>query len=107
MPDFRPIASFCAMDAEFEWDSEKESVNRLKHGMSFGLARRVFLDPNRVTRRDDRHDYGEDRFITTGDIDGRLVVVVFTVRGEVIRIISARRANPRERRRHGRDPHEA
>ena len=95
------------MDLEFEWDDQKDANNWAKHRIRFSVARRVFLDPNRVTRRDARKDYGEDRFITTGQIDGRLVLVVFTRRGEAIRIISARNANSRERIRHGLDPHQA
>ena len=69
--------------------------------MSFELAFRVFLDPNRIERCDDREDYGEDRWITIGAVDPVLLVVVYTVRdddGKVIRLISARRANAQEKR---------
>ncbi|MBO0903233.1 BrnT family toxin [Jiella sonneratiae] len=94
------------MVSDFEWDDDKDARNRAKHRMSFRLARRVFLDQGRVTRRDVRKDYGEDRFVTTGFIDGRLVVVVYTLRGDAIRIISARIASSRERSRHGLDPND-
>jgi uncharacterized protein len=61
----------------------------------------VFLDPDRIEICDDREDYGEDRWITIGAVESALLVVVYTVRdvgGDVIRLISARRANAQERK---------
>jgi uncharacterized DUF497 family protein len=52
------------------------------------------------TREDDRADYGETRFITAGLLDGRMVVMVWTLRGEVRRVISMRKANEREQARY-------
>ena len=92
------------MEQEFEWDEAKEAVNRRKHGIGFDLAMRIFLDPDRITRADARGDYGEERFVTVGFIENRLFVVVHTMRGRAIRLISARKANARERRRHGDRP---
>lgn len=83
----------------FEWDEAKSVANKRKHHVSFEIAARVFLDPNRIEIFDDREDYGEDRWITIGLVDPVLLVVVYTLRGakgEVIRLISARRANEQE-----------
>ena len=85
----------------FEWDTAKERANRAKHGLDIRTAARVFLDPYRIEQYDDREDYGEDRWITIGTVDPALLVVVYTVSdeaGEVIRLISARRANAQEER---------
>jgi len=85
----------------FEWDEAKSIANRRKHRLSFELAARVFLDPNRLEVFDDREDYGEDRWITIGLVDPVLLVVVYTLRGakgEVVRLISARRANGQEKK---------
>ena len=90
---------------KFEWDHAKAEKNREKHGIRFEVAAKVFLDPERVTVPDRRFDYGEERFITLGRIDDRLYVVVFAEKAmtATIRIISARKANARERRRYGDD----
>ena len=87
----------------FEWDADKAQNNLEIHGIRFEVAATVFLDPDRVQVVDDRFDYGERRLVTYGKIDGRLIVVVFTEDPDTntIRIISARKANDRERRRHG------
>jgi uncharacterized DUF497 family protein len=61
-------------------------------------ARRAFSDPFVVEREDDREDYGEPRFTILGMVDGRLLSVAYTLRGEIIRIISARGAEPYEQR---------
>jgi len=85
-----------------EWDEKKSRLNRRKHGISFHLAQEVFGDPFRLTIPDQTVE-GEERIWTIGRLERLLiVVVVHTIwddRGEeVIRIISARRATPRERR---------
>lgn len=88
---------------DFEWDEGKADANRLKHGVSFQVAARVFLDPFRMEMYDDGVDYDEDRWITVGMVDPVLLVVVYTVRGDkdqVIRLISARKANEKERRQY-------
>ena len=84
----------------FEWDDSKASQNLVKHGVPFEYAIRVFLDMTRVEFEDARKNYGEDRRVTLGVIDGRLHVVTYTLRQESIRLISARKANARERRRY-------
>lgn len=88
---------------KFEWDADKAQINLEKHKLRFEVAAKVFLDPDRSQVVDDRFDYGEERFVTYGRVDGRLFVVVFTQdeATQTIRMISARKANQRERRRHG------
>lgn len=88
------------MDAptDFEWDDAKASANEVKHGVSFDVAMEVFRDPRRRVSRDDRRDYGEERFATVGAVGAIRLAVVFTMRGDIVRIISARQANRRERR---------
>lgn len=79
---------------EFEWDPEKAAQNREKHGITFDAAADVLLSPH-VTKRSDRK--GEKRWVAVGPLEGRLITVVYTRRGEAIRIISARRARANER----------
>lgn len=75
-------------------------------GFSFEDARAAFEDPYALDGRDDREDYGEERFNLTGMANSRLLVVTYTQRidentgDEIIRIISARKAEPREARRY-------
>jgi uncharacterized DUF497 family protein len=83
---------------EFEWDDAKARDNLAKHGVPFGYAARVFLDPDMVEFDASREGDAEVRWKAVGLIEGKLFVVVFTDRAEVCRIISARRANMKERR---------
>ena len=87
-------------DDEFEWDDEKAARNLASHGVSFEAARLAFDDAFAVVREDRRQDYGEDRFILLGMVHEHLLVVSYTIRGERVRIISARLAEPQERRRY-------
>lgn len=80
----------------FEWDDAKSDGCFAERGFDFFYAIRVFFDPRRLIRRDDRKSYGEERYQVFGCIDERLFVIVFTYRGADIRIISARKANARE-----------
>lgn len=82
----------------YEWDAHKNRANLAKHGVSFDAAVQIFEGPV-LTRRDDRKDYGELRLISMGETpsDHLILVVVHTPRDDVRRIISARRANTRER----------
>ncbi len=80
----------------FEWDPGKDRLNVREHGLRFEYAARVFFDPNRLDREDDREDYGEERRVTIGRIDERILAVVYTERGEFYRLISARKADERE-----------
>jgi uncharacterized DUF497 family protein len=83
---------------DFEWDDAKEEANLWKHDISFDEASRVFDDPLLLIEQDLSEDYGEDRFLATGLVEDLLITVVYTERGERIRIISARKANSDERR---------
>ena len=79
-----------------EWDPDKAKANRVKHGVSFPDAEAVLFDPHGITREDDSAD-GEERFVTLGlDALGRVLVVVYTYRGDTLRIISARKATRNE-----------
>lgn len=84
----------------FEWDDKKEKANILKHGIDFTTAARVFGDENRIELYDEAHSEEEDRYITIGLIHrtAYVVFVVYTERGTAIRLISARKATPKERR---------
>lgn len=84
----------------YEWDERKAALNLAKHGVPFDYAARIFLDSRRLDARDDRRDYGEDRRLTLGLIDGRLYAVAYTRRANSIRVISARKANQREQRQY-------
>jgi uncharacterized DUF497 family protein len=87
-------------DHEFEWDDAKADVNYARHRVSFDKAREVFGDPLAIARPDRREDYGEDRFNIIGVVDNSILHVSYTLRGDRIRIISARGAEPHERRRY-------
>src|SRR5689334_22432137 len=80
----------------FEWDSAKQALNLKKHGVDFEDAIGIWEGPV-LEWPDTRHDYGEDRFIATGEVDGRVLLIVYTPRGEARRMISARRASRDER----------
>jgi uncharacterized protein len=85
-------------DNRFQWDEEKATSNYAKHGVRFEAAQRVLDDPFAIELIDDRHDYGEDRFVLIGMASARLLTVVYALRDETIRIISARGAEPFEHR---------
>ncbi|GHU46626.1 hypothetical protein FACS1894200_00570 [Spirochaetia bacterium] len=83
---------------QFEWDSDKNELNKSKHGISFEDARYVFADPLHREFYDEQHSIEEERWIIIGNI-GCIVVVVVTYReNDTVRIISARAANGCERR---------
>lgn len=86
---------------QFEWDDAKAQSNLAKHGVLFAYAARVFLDPDVVDFDASKPEDGEVRRKAVGVIEGRLFVVVYTVRDEVVRVISARRCNAAEARRYG------
>jgi uncharacterized DUF497 family protein len=84
---------------DYEWDVEKARANRRKHGVSFADAAAALEDEQALTVEDDYPD--ERRFITLGrDPFDRILVVVYTYRSRTIRIISARKATPVERRQY-------
>jgi hypothetical protein len=87
---------------KYQWDKNKAASNLQKHGIEFADAVSVFSDDLAITIPDNRFD--EDRFVTIGmDAFGRILVVVFTWRGEDIRLISARLAERRERKQYEED----
>ena len=90
----------CMNDGSFQWDDDKAASNYAKHGVKFEAARDVFKDPFALERTDNRKDYGEERFILIGMASGRLLAVVYTMRGETVRIKSARGAEPYEQRQY-------
>jgi uncharacterized protein len=87
--------------ASFEWDDAKAAANAAKHNVPFQYAMRVFQDPEFIDSDVSRPEDKELRRNAVGLVDGRLLVVVFTMRGDVCRIISARRPNSKEERRYG------
>ena len=90
-------------DPTFEWDERKASENRRKHGVTFGEAKSAFLDENARVIPDPGHSDDENRFVLLGlSVRLRLLVVVHCYRqGEdLIRIISARKADPSERKQY-------
>ena len=92
----------------FEWDSDKNTSNSSKHGVTFEEAREVFDDPRHLSLLDHRFSYFEERWITIGQTRGRRVVVVANLYfndddEEVIRIISAREATVYERKQYERN----
>ena len=88
------------MKMKFEWDPEKDRLNRKLHGVSFDEAKELFTgDDDYLEIYDAKHGYDEDRFIGIGPIQAGLVLVVYTERSEeTIRIISARWATESEAR---------
>jgi uncharacterized protein len=83
----------------FEWDPRKAKANRAKHGISFQEAVTVFGDPFGCITDDPRHSETEERYVLLGQsARRRLLAVMFTERGEAIRLFSARKATRRERR---------
>ena len=91
---------YLMQDDDFEWDDPKAASNWLDHGVRFETAREVFKDFFAIEWADDGHDDAEERFVTVGMVESRVLFVSYTLRGERIRIISAREAEPRERRRY-------
>jgi len=89
------------MQTLFEWDRHKAEANLRKHGISFEEAQTVFTDPLSMTLPDPDHSEDEGRFIDIGMSDNhRVLVVVYTERGQRIRLISARKATPVERKQY-------
>jgi uncharacterized protein len=82
---------------KFEWDEKKNQSNLTKHGLSFEDAALIF-EGKTISFEDDRENYGENRFITLGELRGRVIVIVHTQRDVVRRIISMRKANEREKK---------
>ena len=84
---------------DFEWDTENEGVHVRKHGIDFSTVSRIW-EATVFEKSDARHDYGEERFIGVGKVDGRLLVVVYTWRGETRHIITAWKVREHGKRRY-------
>jgi uncharacterized DUF497 family protein len=83
---------------KFEWHESKNQSNLIKHGFDFADAYRIFNLPM-VVELDERENYGEDRFVAIGLLDGRVVVIVYTEPdAEIIRIVSLRKSLSYERK---------
>lgn len=74
---------------EFDWDEDKDVENQVKHGVSFSLAQRAFLDPRRVIMKDLIHSHAEERYYCIGRVDDGILTVRFIYRDILIRIIGA------------------
>jgi uncharacterized DUF497 family protein len=81
---------------QYDWDESKRAANLAKHGVDFSEAE-GFEWQTALESQDNRIDYGEDRWVALGFIDNRLYTLIYTRRGDTIRLISLRRANKRER----------
>ncbi len=79
-----------------EWDDNKNQINIKKHGISFETAALVFADDNRIEYYDKLHSIDEDRYVVLGCVHG-IIFVVYTMRDDTARLISARMATSRER----------
>jgi len=91
---------YVMQDEEFEWDDDKAALNWRNHGIRFEMAREAFRDVFAVAWVDDRHGDQEERFNVLGVVESRLLHVTYTLRNDRTRIISARKAEPHERRRY-------
>ena len=88
-------------EIQFEWDEDKRRANIAKHGFNFTDVGPVFVDPLRVIYPVDRRDLAELRWVLLGRIEERVMHVVFTMRHNRIRMISARIAHAKERALYG------
>lgn len=88
---------------DFERDDAKAAANLVKHGVSFGMAREALKDPFVLEWEDDGQDAGERRLAALGMAEQRILFVAYTLRENAVRIISARKALPFERRRYADD----
>ena len=82
----------------FEWDEDKRLLNLQKHGIDFVDAQSVFEEERIYTYPSPKND--EERWVTVGPVENRLIAVIWTERGEAIRLISARRARDEEKRQY-------
>ena len=85
---------------EFEWDEIKRATNLAKHGLDFADVARFDWD-NAAVEPDLRHDYGEARFRAFGRLGDEFFSIAFTLRSGVVRVLSFRLANRKERRTYG------
>ena len=90
-------------DGVFQWDDAKAAANVAKHGISFEMAREAFKDPFIMEWLDNSQAADEPRFAALAMVEQRVLFIAYAIGGETIRIISARRAEPFERRRYADD----
>ena len=89
---------------QIEFDPDKERRNVRKHGLSLSVGASVLADPNMLEVLDLRFDYDEERIIAYGMASGTVYVCAFTMRGNIARVISVRKAEEREIRRYFEEP---
>lgn len=85
----------------FEWDEDKNTINKKKHGLSFEEAKEVFFDDNAVLFDDPDHSVGEERFLIIGMVESQKICIVshcYRDNDDIIRIISAREATKNEKK---------
>jgi len=85
-------------ELKFEWDEAKRLVNLVKHGVDFVEVGAAFIDPDRIIYPVSRDGLTEERCVILGSIRSRIIHIVFTMRDDTIRLISARPAHVKERR---------
>lgn len=85
---------------EFGYNQQKRQANVVKHKLDFVDVFGCFFDPSKLVWVDDRYEYGEVRYNMLAELDGRIFHITYTERGELIWLISARKANQREQRRY-------
>ena len=88
------------IELDFEWDEGKRLANLAKHNFNFADVGPVFIDPGRMITPVRGRLLTENRWVAIGVVNGQVMHIVFTLRGERIRLISARRAHYKERRRY-------
>ncbi|MGC2333149.1 MAG: BrnT family toxin [Candidatus Acidiferrales bacterium] len=94
-------------DESFSWDDEKAAQNWRDHGVTFEMAREMFKDPFAIEWVDTAQDMNEERYAMIGMVENRLLFVAYTMREERTHIISARKAEPYERRKYHEENREA
>ena len=100
------MVAFVEMQLTFEWDEKKAQENAKKHSVTFEEAKTVFGDPLLWTFSDPDHSPHEERYVSIGlSCEGRTLVVVHTDHESIVRIISGRRAEPKERRAYEEERH--
>jgi len=93
------IKEFLAKCTGFEWDDHNSEKNRVKHGVTPSECEQIFFNRPIIAGDDQRHSKVETRFYVLGQTDsGRMLFLVFTVRNDRIRVISARNMSKKERR---------
>ena len=86
------------MELKFEWSEEKDRANYFKHGLSFDRAKTIWADKGALEFYDFPHSVAEDRFVRIGvSAEGEILTVVYCMRGQRVRLISARHATKNEK----------